>query len=331
MHHHPHEHPHEHSHGHSHGGTHHHPHVGAGDQRSILIAIGTTASIFVVQVIGSIMSHSLALLSDSAHMFIDITSLFIAYLGLHIAQRNDKRHIFTFGWRRVEIIAALFNGILLFVMCGHILWEAAERFAAAEHVHASQMLVVACFGFVANAVALYFLHGSEHLTTRSAYLHVLTDLLSSAGVIIGAVLMHYTGWDIVDPIISVFITLFVLRGAYVLIRRAVVILMESAPSHINIADVHAHIAAQPSVVGVHDVHVWQLGSDSHAVSAHVVIDNTADNDTVLRDVRETLRSAFGLHHATVQVETRAFSDEENCKGCAPGANGDTEEQTPAHN
>ncbi|MBX7156285.1 MAG: cation diffusion facilitator family transporter, partial [Bacteriodetes bacterium] len=293
-------HHHDHSHGghtHSHGGHHDHNHIHvARDSRSLIIAMCMTGSIFIAQLIGSIYSHSLALLSDSGHMFIDLASLLIAFVGLRLALRNDKKNKFTYGWRRIEILAALMNGTILLIMCGFILWEAVERFITPEEVHTTEMIVVAAFGLVANAVSLYFLSGSHHLTTRSAYLHVLTDLLSSFGVVAGGVVMYFTKFQLIDPIISVVITVLIARSAYLLIKRASIILMESTPEHINIGDVQHSIRSQTGVESVHDVHVWQIGSDSHAVSAHVVIANGHNGDDVLVSVKDMLTTDYNLTH-----------------------------------
>lgn len=308
---------HDHSHGghHTHGGnTHDHVHV-ARDSRSLIIAMCMTGSIFIAQFIGSIYSHSLALLSDSGHMFIDLASLVIAFIGLRLALRNDRKNKFTYGWRRIEILAALMNGTILLIMCGFILWEAIQRFITPEDVHTTEMIIVAAFGLIANAVSLYFLSGSHHLTTRSAYLHVLTDLLSSFGVVIGGIVMYFTKFQMIDPIISVVITVLITRSAYMLIKRASIILMESTPEHIDITKVQNSIRTQAGVESVHDVHVWQIGSDSHAVSAHVVIAKGHNGDDVLVSVNQMLNKDYNLTHTTVQIESHNFATNQNCNGC----------------
>ncbi|MFM7775083.1 MAG: cation diffusion facilitator family transporter, partial [Candidatus Kapaibacterium sp.] len=219
----------------------------ARDSRALVIAMIMTGIIFLVQLGGSILSNSLALLSDSGHMLVDFASIVISFVGLRVALKRTQSHRFNYGWRRVEILAALLNGTILFIMCGFIFVEAVQRFTSPEDVHAHEMLIVAVIGFVANGVSLYFLHGSDHLTTRSAYLHVLTDLLSSLGVIVGAVTIQLTGWELVDPLISILISVFITRSAYSLIKRAVVILMESTPEHLGIA---ARMSAMSRCSGV---------------------------------------------------------------------------------
>ncbi len=322
-HHHAHEHEH---HGHEHGHGHdshddHHDHSGMDhihvrrDSRSLVIAMCCTAIIFVVQLIGSFISHSLALMSDSGHMLVDFASLFIAFFGLRLARKRTQSHKFNYGWRRVEILAALMNGIILMIVCGFIFWEAIDRLRVPEHVLPTEMLVVATVGLLANAVSLYFLRDSAHLTTRSAYLHVLTDLLSSVGVILGAILIRLTGWDLIDPIISFIITAFITRSAYLLMKRASIILMESTPDHLQVDRIHASMLQRPGVSSVHDLHVWQLGADSHAFSAHIVVGNETPHDEVLRDLRKHLRDEYGLQHATLQLESMGFKEEDHCQGC----------------
>ena len=311
---------HDHSHGHHHLHSHHHhahgdEHNTQRDSRALVIAMIMTGVIFCVQLVGSILSNSLALLSDSGHMLVDFASILISFVGLRLAVKRSQSHRFNYGWRRVEILAALLNGTILFIMCGFIFFEAVQRFASPEVVHAHEMLVVAVVGFIANGISLYFLHGSEHLTTRSAYLHVLTDLLSSLGVIVGAVLIQWTGWELVDPLISVLITVFITRSVYSLIKRAVVILMESTPEHLNIVDIRASMQEHDSVTSVHDVHVWHIGAHTHALSAHVVIRPEHSSDAVLHDLRSALHSRFGLTHTTLQIETPAFLDKHVCQSC----------------
>ncbi len=304
-----------HDHAHHDHGLHDHHHSLKQDSRSLIIAMVSTGFIFVVQLVGSFISHSLALLSDSGHMLIDLASLFIAFIGLRLALRRSQADRFSYGWRRVEILAALLNGTILLLVCGFIFYEVIERFRFPQHVMSTEMLVVAIIGSIANAVSLYFLHGSEHLTTKSAYLHVLTDLLSSVGVVIGALLIYFTGWDMLDPIISLIITVLIARSAVMLIKRAVIILMESTPEHLNLEEIRSTISAHGGVLSVHDVHVWQIGAQTHAVSAHIVVEQDAAHDDVLASVQSTLHDRYGLHHSTLQLESQHFSEEHECRGC----------------
>jgi len=297
--------------GHDHHGHHHiHDHS---DIRPLRIAITITVIILALQIGGGFYSGSLALLSDAGHVFVDLASLLIAYFGLRIAAKAREHHDirYTFGLRRIEILAALTNGFLLVGICIFILIEAVERFVAPTHVHAESMLVIAILGFIGNGVSAMYLHSSEHITTRSAYLHVLTDLASSGGVIIGAIILAVTEWTWIDPVISMVIALLIMRGAFKVIYNAGVILMESAPQHIDPMAVRKDIEAMVGIVNVHDVHVWQLGQDQYNASVHVVTDRP--NDEVVLAVQERLKGGYGIDHVTVQVESPAM--DADCGTC----------------
>lgn len=299
---------------HIHGGHDSHRHIHEHrDIRPLKIAIVLTSTVLIVQIVGGIISNSLSLLSDAGHVFVDLASLLIAFFGLRVAARNREQHDarYTFGLRRLEILAALTNGFILLGMCIYIIIEAVQRFSTPEHVHAKEMLWVAIIGFVANAVSAVFLHKSEHITTRSAYLHVLTDLMSSVGVIIGAILMLFTNWEWVDPAMSVAISALIIRGAIRVIREASIILMESAPEGVDLDKLSADVMTIDGVVNVHDLHVWQLGQNDFSATVHVVTE--ADNDVMITNVKKLLSERYGINHATVQIETQHLQD-----GCCAG-------------
>ncbi len=279
------------------------------DVRPLRIAIVLTSTVLAVQIVGGVISNSLALLSDAGHVFVDLASLLIAYFGLKFAAQAREKHDirYTFGLRRLEILAALTNGFLLVGICIYIVIEAVRRIADPQHVHAESMFAIAVIGFIANAISALYLHKSEHITTRSAYLHVLTDLMSSGGVIIAAVVLAITDWEWIDPAISIVIAILITRGALRVIRESSVILMESAPSRINVGEVQAELEAIAGVLNVHDVHVWQLGQHDVTATVHVVTD--APNDAMVTTVRDVLRSRFGIEHATVQVERKNMNDD----------------------
>ena len=306
---------HHHHHAHHHGHHHDHDDHQHHDIRPVRIALILTATVFAAQIVGGIISNSLALLSDAGHVFVDMASLVIAYVGLTLAARARERHDlqYTFGLRRIEILAALTNGFLLLGICVFIIIEAVERFGGEHHIHADTMLWVAVIGFIANGISAIYLHRSEHITTRSAYLHVLTDLMSSAGVIVAAIVIKITDWEWIDPLISLGISLIIMKGAVRVIREAGVILMESSPSHIVPTDVQSAIMALQGVDGVHDIHVWQLGQDEYSASVHVV--SKRHGDDVVRDVQALLRDRFSIRHATVQVESEDMHDNGECGAC----------------
>ncbi|MCS7000867.1 MAG: cation diffusion facilitator family transporter [Bacteroidota bacterium] len=285
------------------------------DLRSLAIAIGATSTIAGVQLIGSMLSGSLALLSDSAHMLIDVSSLAIAYISLRVARRRTEHNKFTFGWRRIEILAALANGLALLGICLLLAIEAIERLGLPRIIYTTPMLITATIGLVANGIAWFVLRNATHLTTRSAYLHVLNDLLSSIVVIVGGIVISATHWHLLDPILSLVITLFIARGGIGIIRRALVILMESAPEHISVEHVRTSLCQHPSVRDVHDLHLWQVGGTSPILMAHVVVQPSTDRDQLLRDLRATLQSQYGIDHATLQLESESYTLRERCRGC----------------
>lgn len=294
---------HHHHHGHDHAHDHVHEHR---DIRPLRIAMVLTGTVFIAQVVGGFISGSLALLSDAGHVLVDLASLVIAFVGLRVAARarekNDIR--FTFGMRRIEILAALTNGFLLLGICIYIIMEAVRRFARPEHVHADSMLVIAVVGFIANGISAIYLHRSEHITTRSAYLHVITDLLSSVGVIVAAVILRVTDWEWIDPLISLLIAAVIIRGAVRVIKNASIILMESAPAHITPDVVRATLLGADGIKGVHDVHVWQLGEKDYTATVHVV--SELPSDVVVLSVQTLMREKFDIAHTTVQVESTHF-------------------------
>lgn len=306
-----HHHPHVgHTHHHDHAHEHHHHHA---DIKGLRIAIILTGTVFIAQVIGGIISNSLALLSDAGHVLIDLASLLIAFIGLRIAAKraNSEQRYYTYGFRRIEILAALTNGFLLLGICLFIIIEAVKRLLwDAGHVHADSMLWVAVIGFIANAISAWYLHGREHIATRSAYLHVMTDLMSSGGVIIAAVALKFTDWEWIDPVMSLAIAAIIIRGAIRVIREASVILMETAPKHIDPEEVRNKVIGMDGITSVHDVHIWQLGHNQFTATLHVVTTNP--NNDVVRDVQEMMRTTYGIDHVTVQVESEEMND---CAGC----------------
>ncbi|MEY2719805.1 MAG: hypothetical protein RLZZ273_1171 [Bacteroidota bacterium] len=309
---------HDHNHDHGHGGHHHHGHAHEHtDIRPLRIAVALTATVFAVQVVGGFISGSLSLLSDAGHVLVDLASLLIAFFGLRLAARAREHHDirYTFGLRRIEILAALTNGFLLIGICIYIVIEAVRRMAGDEHSHVDSelMLYVAIVGFIANAISALYLHKSEHITTRSAYLHVMTDLMSSLGVIIAAGVIKATGWELIDPLISILIAVVITRGAVRVIRESGVILMESAPLGITPVEVREELMKISGVRDVHDVHVWQLTLQQNAASVHVV--STRASDDVVRDVQEALKNRFKLTHVTVQVESEDLHANGECGSC----------------
>ena len=257
-----------------------------------------------MEVAGSLLSHSLTLLADASHMGTDVAALALALFGARIAQRRDGSAQ-RFGNLRWEVMAAMMNGIALFVIGGLITYEAIDRFSHPRVIDAVLFGWVATAGLVINLVSLRVLHGShEHsLNARGAYLHILGDVLGSVGAIVGALVIYYTGWSQVDPIISVLVSVVILRSAWRLIKESGLILLDRVPTHVLPAAVEHQMMNVPGVTRVHDLHVWTVTSGLVAMSAHAVVPDLASHPDVLRGLEHEM-AHLGIRHVTIQLETR---------------------------
>jgi len=262
----------------------------------------------LVELIGGWLAGSLALLADAAHMLADVAALGLALIAAWIAQRPATSER-SFGFMRLEILAALVNGAVLFAIAIGIGVEAWHRLRVPQLVNGPLLLGVAAVGFVANLAAVVVLHrGHEHsLNQRGAYLHVLGDLLGSVGALIAGVLVLTSGWVMADPLISVLIGGLVLVSAWRLVKESTDVLLEATPRHIALSDVHERIASVPGVESVHDLHLWTVTSGVVAMSGHLVVKNPTDNQPVLEAVQDRMR-ALGIAHVTVQVEREPICD-----------------------
>jgi cobalt-zinc-cadmium efflux system protein len=300
---HDHEHEHEHEDEHAHG--HAHAHTGAGGRRGLLIALFITFLMMIAEIIGGILSNSLALLSDAGHMFTDTLALALSFFAMKFADMpaTEKK---TYGFYRLEILAALLNGITLVLISLYIIYEAYHRILDPPPVQGTLMLVVALIGLVANILGALFLikHHETNLNIRGAFLHIIGDAVSSVGVIIGGVVIYYTGWYLIDPVLSILIALGIIAGSYGLVTESVNILLESAPSHINIEAVAAEIAAVKGVREAYHVHVWTITSGVYALSAHVIVDDmpVSGSRELLDAIRRRLAERFKILHSTIQFE-----------------------------
>jgi len=269
----------------------------------------------VAEVVGGLLSHSLALVGDAGHMLVDSLALGISLVALRVAGRPATATR-TFGYHRVEIMAALANGVILGLVAMYVFYEAYQRFRDPPEVQAGLMTAVAGVGLAANLGAMWLLRKSrrENLNLRAAFWHVFGDTVSSVGVIIGGAVIWATGWSMVDPIIAVVIGAIILWGAVRLVRESSDILLESVPKHIRMEDVAQAIATVPGVEDVHDLHIWTITSGIHALSAHLLIaDQTvARSGEIARAVDRDLAERFGISHTTLQLEC------ERCEGCSAG-------------
>lgn len=279
--------------------------VATAPERSLRIALALTGTFLVAEVIGGVVTNSLALLSDAAHMFTDVAALAIALLAIRIGKRAaDRRR--TFGYARFEILAATFNAVLLFLVALYILWEAADRFRTPAPVQSTAMMVIAALGLVVNLISMRLLQaGSEKsLNVKGAYLEVWSDMLGSVGVLVAGVVIQLTGWTLIDPIIAVLIGFWVLPRTWVLLKDSLNVLLEGVPSGVALDAIEADVRAIPGVVAVHDLHVWAVSSGKALLTAHVVRDGTTEiaDSTLLAAVRARLKERFDVHHATLELE-----------------------------
>jgi cobalt-zinc-cadmium efflux system protein len=319
---------HAHSHGHSHGigGGHHHHGAGAHGHddatggggngpdgrivRRLRAALIITAVFLVAEVVGGVLSNSLALLADAGHMLTDVAalalSLFVAWFS-----RQPGTPQKTFGYLRWEILAAFLNGTTLLVISAWIAWEAILRLRSPEPVIGNLMLAVALGGLAINLVAAWLLRptSGESLNVRGAYLHVLSDLLGSVGTVTAAILMSFTGWERADPIVSLITVVLIVRGAWSLVRESVDVLLEASPAHISLGAVRSQLEAIPGVESVHDLHVWSVTSGVVAMSAHAIVREPERQQHVLEHVHDAMR-LFGIDHVTIQLERQEMYERE---------------------
>lgn len=275
---------------------------GAPHQRSLWVALALTSSFMIAEVIGGILTGSLALISDAAHMFTDTAALAIALAAMQISKRPvDARR--TFGYHRFEILAAAFNALLLFGVALYILYEAWKRMTEPAAVDSIPMLVVASLGLVVNMISMRLLASGKEgsLNVKGAYLEVWSDMLGSLGVIFGAIVIWLTGWTWVDSIIAVAIGLWVLPRTWILLRDSINILLEGVPDGIDVAVIEKSLLSLGGVESVHDLHVWSISSGKTSLSVHMVspIGNIEALPVAAADV---MAKDFDIHHVTVQLE-----------------------------
>lgn len=304
------------------------PHQNPNIERRFILSILITTLILVAEIIGGLWTGSLALLSDSAHVFTDIFALVLSFVALRLsALPADDRH--SYGYHRLEVLAALINGLSLVIIAFGIWWEALQRFQEPQTIRSIEMMIIAVIGLVANLVVAFVLSGHSHaegehnhsvkdLNVHSAFLHVLGDAVSSIGVIVAAILIAFTSWQWIDPLMSILIGGMIAFSAYQVTRKSIHILIEGVPEGLSLRKVETTIQQTPGVSGVHDLHIWNICSGHVALSAHVILNNfQTDHAELNTEIRESLHHQFGIEHTTLQFEAQACCQAIN--GCGSSA------------
>jgi cobalt-zinc-cadmium efflux system protein len=288
---------HDHSHGHNQ------------NKKALLISFLFIFTFMIVEVIGGIVTNSLALLSDAGHMLSDAAALGLSLAAFYIGEKaSDKGK--TYGYKRFEILAAFINGITLLLVSLYIFWEAYHRFIDTPVVSPG-MMVIAIIGLIVNIIVAWILMrgDTEHnLNVRSAFLHVLGDMLGSVGAIAAGLLIYFFNWNLADPIASVMVAILIVISGWRVTKDSIHILMEGTPKGIDMEDVKNSLAAAPGVIEVHDLHVWCITSGFTALSCHVVVGNEVNRDTILLRLSAYLEEEFGIHHTTIQVEGKSVTE-----------------------
>jgi cobalt-zinc-cadmium efflux system protein len=318
------------SHAHSHACDHHDEHSHAtgmgGRERKLLIAVVLTAAMMLAEVVGGWWSGSLALLADAGHMLVDCAALMLALFAARMARRPaDARR--TYGYGRMEVLAGFVNALTQFVLVGFIAYEAIERLFKPVEILSGVMLGVATLGLLVNLIVLRNLHGHSHddVNLGAASLHVLGDLLGSVGAMVAALLVRWMNWNWADPLLSLLVSLLILRSAWSLLQRSTHILLEGVPEGMDTQEVETALrGADAAIRDVHHLHVWQLASGSRMATLHLDLHEQGDGARALAAVNRTLLERFGIRHATVQI------DPGDCPDGSPGCSAQHQHEAEPH-
>ena len=286
-------------------------HANESNQRRVMIALVLTGTFMVVEVVGGILSGSLALLADPGHMLTDTMALGLAAMAFHVSQRPPDGKL-TYGYQRFQILAAFVNGLSLLAIVGWILFEAARRFVTPREILAETMLVIAVAGLIVNLISFIVLHtgDKENLNIRGAALHVAGDLLGSVAAIVAAVVILYTGWTLIDPLLSIAVAGLILRSAWALVKRSAHVLLEGAPEWLDVDSMQQRIVQKVDAVeGIHHVHIWGLTPQQLMLTMHVTLNGPVDSQSdVVRKIKEILQEDYGVGHSTIEVELDGCAD-----------------------
>lgn len=281
------------------------------ETRRLKWALAISSLYFFAELIAGFLTNSLALLSDAGHMLSDVGAMTLSLFAFRVARR-PATHQSTYGFHRVEILAALFNGLTLWLIVGMIFAAAYGRFFHPPAVESFGMMIVAIVGLVVNLTAAAILHGGHrhNLNLRGAFLHVMSDAVGSVGAIVAGVVMVTTGWYLADPLIGIFIGVLILFSSWSLVKESLSVLMQAVPKGIRLEEVRQTIEAVHGVSKVHDLHIWAVTSDIFTLSAHAVVENGGDFHEVLNGIEDTLRERYKIEHTTIQLETESREEKE---------------------
>lgn len=295
------------------GQNHNHHHHFESSQARLRLAFWTQLAFFVVELVGGILSNSLALLADAGHMLSDVAALGLSLLALRWTLRRPTAQK-TFGYHRLEILVALVNGLVLWGMAGYIFYEAVGRIFNPPEIGTTSLLVIASLGLMVNLLGMYVLMPTRErgINLRSAFLHLLADSFGSVAAIAAGVAIWWRGWYWFDPVAGIVVGVMIVISSWQLVWEATEILMESTPRHIDLDEVATALEAHPEVKKVHDLHIWTIASGIFAASVHVAVDSPSDRDCLTWEIEEILRQRFGLEHNTIQLEGPGFHDPQVC-------------------
>jgi cobalt-zinc-cadmium efflux system protein len=295
---------HNHDHAHAHGHSHSHDHNDSGTGRALIISLILTLGFVAFEAVAGFRSSSLALLSDAGHNFADAFALLLAAFGFYL-QSRPANAVKTYGYQRTGVLAAFINAVSLVVLALFLFFESLERLRNPVPVVESTMIWVAALGLTMNLFIVWKLGGHGHdMNIRAAWIHMMGDALSCVAIILGGIAIHYTGWQKVDPILSLLIGVMIIWSGWGIIQESLNVLLEGSPKGIELVDVTAKMLAVKGVIDVHDVHIWSLGSQAHALSCHVLIDDVPPSvsEVILKSLKAVLCDRFAITHSTIQFE-----------------------------
>ncbi len=307
---HDHSHDHDHSHGHSHEGGHGHTHFVANYNLAFQVGILLNFSFVIIEFLYGVWSHSLSLVADAGHNLGDVLSLLLAWAAYHLTKRRPNA-LFTYGFKNTSILASAINAITLFIITGMMLWEAVNRFQNPESPVALTMMWVAGIGILVNGITAFFFYsgGKVDLNLKGAFVHLAADALISLAVVISGIIIYYTQASWIDPVLTVFICLFIIYSSWGILKESFILSVQGVPSYIKYEKVKKYLEEIKLVNGVHDLHIWAISTNENALSTHLKVNGKHPGDLFLQNIASDLKSKFRIHHTTIQIELGDTTEE----------------------